>query len=345
MLIKLRTGNDAGVKSTEDRVLAELQSKLKYKVKNAKTYKAVAVAATADGQSQAATIGALHVPQRLELPKPLLTETQLTHHAEHMLAVLAANKVDYADDLTLQKLAAMEEECKEEIQFWIDIAKTSLREGSWNVILSDSPAANAFVTHLLPRKVFVCAGLAKALDLNDDELALVLSHEISHYLLKHGEMSTTFSFFINMMRLGLSAVVGLEWFIVVDQLGGLFGNYAEKANSRACEHEADTLGQQIAARACFDTKRGAEVFKKLGDYEEKITGGKMRNSWNNTHPDSHERHAILVSASVDVNKEHLNPQCASVLEAWKETFIHRKKNWIGYDKNLELWASTYVRSV
>jgi hypothetical protein len=342
-LVKLRVGNEAPVKSIDDRVLGELQSKLKYKVANAKSYKIVA--ATADGQSQPATIQALHVPQRLELPKPLLTEAQLDHHAEHVLAILAANKVDYADNLTLQELGRLEEECKEELLFWMDIARTSLKESSWNVILSDSPAANAFVTHLLPRKVFVCAGLTKALDLNDDELALVLSHEISHYLLKHGENSATLSFFVNMLRLGLSAVVGFEWFVVVDQLGNVFGNFAEKANSRACEHEADTLGQQIAARACFDTKRGAEVFKKLGDYEEKITGKKIRSSWNSTHPASHERHAILVSTSTEVNKEHLNPQCAGIIAAWRETFMPKRKSWIGYDKQIETWASNYVRKI
>jgi hypothetical protein len=58
--------------------------------------------------------------------------------------------------------------------------------GKWEVILIPDASVNAFVMSLCPKKVFVYAGLIEKLKLTDEELALILAHELSHAILDHG---------------------------------------------------------------------------------------------------------------------------------------------------------------
>ena len=57
-------------------------------------------------------------------------------------------------------------------------AKLKMFKGKWTYIVVESPVPNAFVTDLAPRKIFVNQGLLKELKVSDDELALILGHEV-----------------------------------------------------------------------------------------------------------------------------------------------------------------------
>ena len=50
---------------------------------------------------------------------------------------------------------------------------------SWEVVIIDSPEPNAWVSPFLPCRVFVCRGLLEKLSPSDDELAMILGHEIT----------------------------------------------------------------------------------------------------------------------------------------------------------------------
>jgi len=190
-------------------------------------------------------ISSLAVPDRLALPTPLLNHKDFTHHKDGVIALMASSDVQYDENMTLGRLKEMEGQLKEEIAFWTSARKSM--KGDWEVFVTDSSAANAFVSHLLPRKIFVCSGLITQLNPTDDELGMVLCHEISHFILQHGKQATELDLVINMVRLGMSAVIGFEWFWITDKVTEYVGELMKNSDSRECELEADVLGQQLAA--------------------------------------------------------------------------------------------------
>ena len=145
---------------------------------------------------------------------------------------------------------------------------------SWTVTVVDLPIRNAYV---LPcGNIFVFRGM---LDLcrNDDQLAIILGHEMSHAILGHVAQQLTMAGFINMVILVPMAVIwamlpndGIalvtDWFIqkVTDICFHL-------PHSRECEMEADEVGLMMAAKACFDVREAPalweimEIFDSLDD--------------------------------------------------------------------------------
>ena len=51
---------------------------------------------------------------------------------------------------------------------------------------------NAFVSEMLPQKIFVTTGLFDEIVNNDDELAMILGHEVSHLIKGHGSEASAF---------------------------------------------------------------------------------------------------------------------------------------------------------
>jgi len=51
---------------------------------------------------------------------------------------------------------------------------------------------NAFVSEMLPKKIFVTTGLFDQFVKNDDELAIILGHEISHLIKGHCSKASGF---------------------------------------------------------------------------------------------------------------------------------------------------------
>ena len=56
-----------------------------------------------------------------------------------------------------------------------------------SVILLHTGIPNAFVSEMLPQRVFVTTGLFDQFVTNDDELAMIMGHELSHLVLGHGK--------------------------------------------------------------------------------------------------------------------------------------------------------------
>ncbi len=59
----------------------------------------------------------------------------------------------------------------------------------WKFVLIDVPMVNAFVSETTPYTIYVTTALLENVVSNDDELALVLGHELSHLLLAHSSKS------------------------------------------------------------------------------------------------------------------------------------------------------------
>ena len=136
----------------------------------------------------------------------------------------------------------------------------------WSLYIVDSPEVNAVC--LPSGEIFVFAGLIAACH-NKEELAFILSHEISHAVLGHGIEALSKRGVIDFFMLFLVATI---WAIVPNDLVSyaLHGWSHSTAEllfhlpySRQLESEADEVGLMFAANACFEPEKAVKVWKHL----------------------------------------------------------------------------------
>jgi len=87
--------------------------------------------------------------------------------------------------------------------------------------------------------------------------------------------------------------------------------------SREHEVEADDLGLKLAAMACYDTKKGAHVMKKMHDHQISMAGEPSSNTHLlqllDTHPPSMDRYNKVLKLSETENADKYgHSHCASV---------------------------------
>ena len=133
--------------------------------------------------------------------------------------------------------------------------------------------------------VYVNRGMIEAAR-NEGELAGVMAHEISHVALRHGtaQVSRAYPWLI---ALGVaSAAMGNGKGAEIAEIGGLAALelYFMKF-SRKYETQADILGSQIMARAGYDPRDLANVFRLLESKE-----GKGGPRWLSDHPKPKDRY-------------------------------------------------------
>jgi predicted Zn-dependent protease len=132
----------------------------------------------------------------------------------------------------------------------------------WSVVVIDDPkTVNAWC--MAGGRMAIYTGLLEQVNPTDDELAQVMSHEISHALAKH----TAEKMSIQMASAIGVAVVG----IASDSTGVALTGAALTAmlvvtlpNSRAAEKEADLMGIELAARAGYHPGAAATLWEKMG---------------------------------------------------------------------------------
>jgi predicted Zn-dependent protease len=135
----------------------------------------------------------------------------------------------------------------------------------------------------------------------DDEVAGVMAHELSHVVLRHGTLQAAKA---QKFQLGaiagqvLGSIVGGKKGAIIAQgsqigLGTYFMKY-----SREYEREADFLGAQIMARAGYDPRQMANMFRTI-----QREGGSRGPEWLSDHPDPGNRYTAInrEAASLRVN--------------------------------------------
>jgi hypothetical protein len=127
---------------------------------------------------------------------------------------------------------------------------------------------------------------------SEAEMAGVMAHEISHVALRHGTAQATKA---QKFQIGavagqiLGAIVGGTAGSVIAQgsqfgLGAYFLKY-----SREYERQADILGAQILARAGYDPRQMANMFRTI----EREGGGRGGPEWLSSHPNPGNRHEAI----------------------------------------------------
>ena len=134
------------------------------------------------------------------------------------------------------------------------------RSWQWEVNLIGSSQINAFC--MPGGKIAFYSGILQQLRLTDDEVAMVMGHEIAHALREHARE-----------RMAKNAATGLganlvSQFFGFGQIGQTLTNYGAQLLtlefSREDESEADLVGMELAARAGFDPRAGVSLWQKMG---------------------------------------------------------------------------------
>jgi Zn-dependent protease with chaperone function len=132
-------------------------------------------------------------------------------------------------------------------------------EWAWEVNLIGSKQINAFC--MPGGKIAFYSAILDQLKLTDDEVAMVMGHEIAHALREHSRERAAKSNLTNMGANILSQVLG------VGQLGNMaIGAGAQLLSlkfSRSDESEADLVGMDLAARAGFNPRAGVTLWQKM----------------------------------------------------------------------------------
>jgi predicted Zn-dependent protease len=159
------------------------------------------------------------------------------------------------------------------------------RNWQWEINLIGSNQINAFC--MPGGKIAFYTGILKQLDLTDDEVAMVMGHEIAHALREHarermGKSAAT----QGLSRLGGAIVAGV--FGISPQITDLVAR--EGANlltlkfSREDETEADLVGMELAARAGFNPEAGVSLWQKMSAANKNAPP-----QWLSTHPSGDTR--------------------------------------------------------
>ena len=137
-------------------------------------------------------------------------------------------------------------------------------EWRWEVNLIGSKQINAFV--MPGGKIVFYTGIIDRLKLTDDEIAMVMGHEMAHALLEHGRERA------GQQKVAQAATIGasvLSQVMGYGDLGGLLASQTSKFTllsfSRGDESDADLVGMDIAARAGYDPRAGISLWQKMAE--------------------------------------------------------------------------------
>jgi predicted Zn-dependent protease len=157
----------------------------------------------------------------------------------------------------------------------------------WSVRVIDEPQTiNAWC--MAGGRMAIYTGLINKIDPTDDELAQVMGHEISHALLNHTAERMSRAMLTQGAAIGAgiatdsAAVMGGA--MALGQLGLML------PNSRGSEAEADRIGMEIAAKAGYDPRAAATLWKKMEQ-----AGGKGPPQFLSTHPSPANRQQTLAA--------------------------------------------------
>ena len=223
---------------------------------------------------------------------------QAAAEARKQLPMLSDDRVDdYVEDVGRRLVSAIPPEFRHsEFRYTFDVV--------------NQKEINAFALPGGP--MFLNRGMIEA-SASEAEMAGVMAHEISHVALRHGTAQATKG---EKFQIGavagqiLGAIVGGTAGSVIAQgsqfgLGAYFLKY-----SREYEREADLLGAQIMARAGYDPRQMANMFRTI----EKSGGRGGGPEWLSSHPNPGNRYeainreaaALRVEGSAPSNAEFQN---------------------------------------
>jgi predicted Zn-dependent protease len=153
---------------------------------------------------------------------------------------------------------------------------------NWQLSLINAPILNA--TCAPGGKITFYTGIIDQLNLNDDEIAAIMGHEIAHALREHGRERLSQAMAQNTITsIALAAAGGYG--AQINAANQVAQYVLVLPNSRQHESEADAIGIELAARAGYNPRAAISVWQKMM----KATKGKNPPEFLSTHPSGETR--------------------------------------------------------
>ena len=159
------------------------------------------------------------------------------------------------------------------------------REWKWEINLIGSTQINAFC--MPGGKIAFYHGILDKLQLTDDEVAMVMGHEIAHALREHARERMGKSEATNVLATIGSALASAYFKVdpsVTDAVARQGANLLTLKFSREDETEADLVGMELAARAGYNPRSGVTLWQKMS-----ATNKGAPPQWLSTHPSGASR--------------------------------------------------------
>ena len=214
------------------------------------------------------------------VPADQVERSAAQQYAQMLAQASEKNALASKDNAQVRRLRGIAQKIIPFAQEWNPRA----RDWRWEVNLISSSQVNAFC--MPGGKIAFYSGILQKLKLTDDEVAMVMGHEIAHALREHARE-----------RMGKSAATGiganlLSQVLGLGQVGQTVTNYGAQLLtlefSRSDESEADLVGMELAARAGYNPRAAVTLWQKMG-----AANGSAPPQWLSTHPSGKTRIADI----------------------------------------------------
>ncbi|WP_242107225.1 M48 family metallopeptidase [Luteimonas aquatica] len=154
------------------------------------------------------------------------------------------------------------------------------KDFDWDVNVLQSDQVNAFC--LPGGKIAVYTGLVPVAQ-NADAMAVVMGHEITHALLRHGAQRMTEQKLAQLGQMA-GAMSGMDA-QQMQMVMAVYGYGRSLPYARKQETQADEMGLMLAAAACYNPQEAVALWERMGQ----ASGGQAPPEFASTHPNSGTR--------------------------------------------------------
>ncbi|GAB2480243.1 MAG: M48 family metallopeptidase [Comamonas sp.] len=219
---------------------------------------------------------------RTLVPAETLEQAAQQQYGQMLQQAAAKGALAKAGDPQLERLRAIAQRLIPQAMAWNPRA----RDWKWEVNLIGSKDVNAFC--MPGGKIAFFTGLLAQIQPSDDEIAMVMGHEMAHALREHSREQLAKNQATSIgIRLGAS-LLGLG--DVGTAAANLGGQLLSLKFSRSDETDADLVGLELAARAGYNPQAAVSLWEKMG----RVTGSGGV-GFLSTHPTGPDRIRILQS--------------------------------------------------
>ena len=235
----------------------------------------LALTGTVGAQAPAVDVGEASRLRKL-VPAQVLEQTALDQYRALLARAQEAGRLVPPEDPRAQRLRSIASDLLPHVEQW----NPDARRWRWEVSLIDQPVINAFC--MPGGKIAFFTGIIDQLKLTDDEIAVIMGHEMAHALREHARERVAKE---QLTGLGASLVAGL---LGLGDLGrsalGAGAQLMTLKFSRDDEVEADRVGLEISSRAGYHPRAGVSLWRKMQAAQKGAPP-----QWLSTHPSGDRR--------------------------------------------------------
>ena len=214
---------------------------------------------------------------RMLIPAEQLENAATQQYSQLLADAHAKGALAQTSDSQLKRLRSIAGRLVPQTAQWNDRA----RQWQWEVNLLNSKQLNAFC--MPGGKIAFYTGILEQLKLNDDEVAMIMGHEMAHALREHARARIAKS-----EGTGQLLSLGARLF-GLGQIGDVAANVGTQLltlrYSRDDETDADLVGLELAARAGYNPQAAVSLWEKMAQ----AGGGAGGPSFLSTHPSGPQR--------------------------------------------------------